>query len=412
MNVPPIPLPIDRDIFWPPADELLEAADAIRAHLGKDWPAPSGRLRLCLSAAPEFGPGDVRVFIDAKSHPDEERLWLAAGAAVIEAAPERVELRVGTDVRAFSGERSDDWLAALAAFAACDFSLHDALTLALAWRPNPSPSVATPAPVPASIPTATATPTWIPTSISSSVATPAPLWPIDLSTFPAIEGLRPFKHAFPPCPLDLGLYPVVPTADWVERLLELGVRTVQLRSKSTDGAFLDREIAHAVKVARACDARLFINDHWQRAIDAGAYGVHLGQEDLQTADLDAIATAGLRLGLSTHGFYEMRVALHFRPSYLAMGAVFPTTTKQMPTAPQGLVRLAHYVALLRGKVPLVAIGGIDASVIDAVLATNVGSAAVVRAVTEAVDLRGAVESLQARFTSAPQPDSQCSVSVR
>ncbi len=93
----------------------------------------------------------------------------------------------------------------------------------------------------------------------------------------------------------------------------------------------------------------------------------------------------------------MRVALHFRPSYLAMGAVFPTTTKQMPTAPQGLVRLAHYVALLRGEVPLVAIGGIDESVIDAVLATGVGSAAVVRAVTQAADPRAAVRSLQARF---------------
>ncbi len=152
---------------------------------------------------------------------------------------------------------------------------------------------------------------------------------------------RPFRRSkacassrftFPPCPDRLGLYPVVPTADWIERLLELGVRTIQLRSKSTDGALLDAEIARAVRAARAHDARLFINDHWRRAIDAGAYGVHLGQEDLQHADLEAIARAGLRLGLSTHGFHEMRVALHFRPSYLAMGAVFPTTTKQMPTA--------------------------------------------------------------------------------
>jgi thiamine-phosphate pyrophosphorylase len=375
MSVPPLSLLIDRDTFWPPADELLEAADAIRARLGQDWPAPTGRLRLCLSAAPEFGPGDVRVFIDAKPHRDEERLWLAAGAAVIEAAPERVELRVGAEVRVFSGARSDDWLAALAAFAACDFVLHDALTLALAWRPGSS-------------------------------------WPVDLSTFPRIEALRAFTHSFPPCPSELGLYPVVPSADWVERLLELGVRTVQLRSKSTDGAFLDTEIAQAVKAARACEARLFINDHWQRAIDAGAYGVHLGQEDLQSADLGAIATAGLRLGLSTHGFYEMLVALHFRPSYLAMGAVFPTTTKQMPTAPQGLVKLARYVALLRGKIPLVAIGGIDGSVLDAVLATGVGSAAVVRAVTEAADLRDSVQSLQAHFASALQHTSLRVVSNR
>jgi len=130
--------------------------------------------------------------------------------------------------------------------------------------------------------------------------------------------------------------------------------------------------------------------------DIGLFEV--GQIFLGAGERDQrIAAAGLRLGLSTHGFHEMLIALHFRPSYLAMGAVFPTTTKQMPTAPQGLVRLAHYVALLRGKIPLVAIGGIDASVIDAVLATGVGCAAVVRAVTEAPDLPGAVRNLQARF---------------
>ena len=98
--------------------------------------------------------------------------------------------------------------------------------------------------------------------------------------------------------------------------------------------------------------------------------------------------AGVRLGLSTHGFYEILKALHFRPSYIALGAVFPTTTKVMPTAPQGLKRLARYVRLLDGVVPLVAIGGIDLQVLPDVLATGVGCAAVVRAVTEARGSRG------------------------
>ena len=391
---------VDRNTFWPPADELLETADVIRARLGESWPAPMSAWRFCLTPPAHFGAGDVRVLIDAKAHPDEERAWLKAGAAIIEAAPKRVELRLGEAIHTWSGPRSDDWLAALAAFIACDFGLHDALTLALAWIgtdsaaavASPLVSAATTGTTGTSAPTAT-----VRTTATSAPPVPTPTWPTDLSTFPKIEGLPEFPYSFPPCPDALGLYPVVPTADWIERLLELGVRTIQLRTKSDDGAFLDAEIARAVTAARAHDARLFINDHWQRAIDAGAYGVHLGQEDLQTADLGAIARAGLRLGLSTHGFYEMLVALHFRPSYLAMGAVFPTTTKQMPTAPQGLVRLAHYVALLRGKVPLVAIGGIDAAVIDAVLATGVGSAAVVRAVTEAADLPGAVRSLQGRF---------------
>ncbi|KXU88181.1 thiamine-phosphate diphosphorylase [Paraburkholderia monticola] len=205
--------------------------------------------------------------------------------------------------------------------------------------------------------------------------------------------------AFPRCPDKLGLYPVLPTADWVERVVGFGVKTVQLRRKSAEPADeLKREIARCVAAGRARDAQVFINDHWQAALEAGAYGVHLGQEDVHTADLSALADAGIRLGLSTHGFYEMLKALHFRPSYIALGAVFPTTTKVMPTAPQGLRRLARYVRLLDGVVPLVAIGGIDLQVLPEVLATGVGCAAVVRAVTEAADPAAAVSALQHAFT--------------
>ncbi len=66
-----------------------------------------------------------------------------------------------------------------------------------------------------------------------------------------------------------------------------------------------------------------------------AYGVHLGQEDLATTDLNTIREAGLRLGVSTHDDMEIDVALVARPSYIALGHVFPTQTKQMPSAPQG-----------------------------------------------------------------------------
>jgi thiamine-phosphate pyrophosphorylase len=138
---------------------------------------------------------------------------------------------------------------------------------------------------------------------------------------------------------------------------------------------------------RGTGARLFINDHWQLAIEAGAYGVHLGQEDLQAmkpASLKAIKDAGLRLGLSTHGYAEMVIADQHSPSYIAMGAVFPTTLKQMATAPQGTGRLAVYARLLRDY-PRVAIGGIDKASLPAVLASGVDSVGVVRALTGAAD---------------------------
>ncbi|MBN3793048.1 thiamine phosphate synthase, partial [Burkholderia sp. Ac-20353] len=207
------------------------------------------------------------------------------------------------------------------------------------------------------------------------------------------------EPAFPPCPARLGLYPVVPSADWVERVLDCGVLTVQLRVKGAAPDVLRAEIAGAVAAGRRHpDARVFINDHWQIAADAGAYGVHLGQEDLETADLAAIARAGLRLGLSSHGYYEMLRALHVRPSYLALGPVFATRTKAVAAPPQGLARIARYAAFAGPQAPLVAIGGVAPDTLPAVLATGVGSVAVVSAVTGAADYRAALVALQQMFT--------------
>jgi thiamine-phosphate pyrophosphorylase len=203
------------------------------------------------------------------------------------------------------------------------------------------------------------------------------------------------SNAFPECPHALGLYAVLPSAEWVKRMVDAEVPTVQLRYK-TEGT-LDRkhlmaEINAAVAAVQGSKTLLFINDYWREAIDAGAYGVHLGQEDLALADLDAIRTAGLRLGLSTHGYAEMVYADSFLPSYIAMGAVFPTQLKRMPTAPQGLGRLRKYAQLM-SHYPLVGIGGVDESKIQAVAQTGVGSVAVVRAITGSDDPEAAVKRL-------------------
>ena len=163
-----------------------------------------------------------------------------------------------------------------------------------------------------------------------------------------------------------------------------------------DPAAISREVQAAVQAVQGTDALLFINDHWQEAIAAGAYGVHLGQEDLGTANLDAIRQAGLRLGLSTHGYAEMCLADTHAPSYMAMGAVFPTTLKRMKTAAQGTGRLHAYAQLLR-EYPLVAIGGIDEARFADVRRTGVGSIAVVRALVAAADPEGVARDLMRRL---------------
>ncbi len=216
-------------------------------------------------------------------------------------------------------------------------------------------------------------------------------WPAE----PADFGLAPFPRAqcFPPCPQRLGLYAVLPDAQWVARMARAGVPTLQLRFKSADPAAIKREVAAAVQAVRGTQALLFINDHWQIAADCGAYGAHLGQEDLDASSLSDIQATGLRLGLSTHGYAEMLRAEAASPSYIAMGAVYATTLKRMATAPQGPGRLAAYARLLRDY-PLVAIGGIDASRLPEVLGSGVGSVAVVRAITGAANPEEAASALK------------------
>jgi len=201
-----------------------------------------------------------------------------------------------------------------------------------------------------------------------------------------------YQPDFPPVPFRLGLYPVVDSVMWIERLLEAGVRTLQLRIKDKQDHEVEADVAAAIALGKRYAARLFINDYWRLAIKHDAYGVHLGQEDLETTDLSAIRTAGLRLGVSTHDDMEIDVALAARPSYIALGHVFPTQTKQMPSAPQGLAQLARHVARLQNY-PTVAIGGISLARAPQVLATGVGSIAVISAITQAADWRSATRQL-------------------
>jgi len=221
-------------------------------------------------------------------------------------------------------------------------------------------------------------------------------WPDE----PADFGLRPWPRtdAFPACPKRLGVYAVLPTALWVGRMARAGVPTLQLRYKSDDAAAVQREVQAAVDAVRGTSALLFINDHWREAIAAGAYGVHLGQEDMEVADFAAIRAAGLRLGLSSHGYAEMVRADRLSPSYIAMGAVYPTTLKRMATAPQGPGRLAAYTRLMRNY-PGVAIGGISAAELPAIRATGVGSLAVVRAITAEADPEQAAARLMAAWAA-------------
>jgi len=230
-------------------------------------------------------------------------------------------------------------------------------------------------------------------------------WPTTLAYFPKVIGtLNQQAHSLPSFkPLDLadeqklGLYPVIDSLEWLERLLPLNLNIIQLRIKNKNSKELDSIIEKAVALAQRYACRLFINDHWQLAIKHGAYGVHIGQEDLANANLAAIANAGLRLGISTHGCYEFLLAKQLQPSYLAIGAIFPTKTKNMTGQIQGVENLRQILQLAE-HIPVVAIGGISQQRLKQVSDTGVSGVAIVTAITEAEQPIIATKTMQAQLS--------------
>jgi thiamine-phosphate pyrophosphorylase len=182
-------------------------------------------------------------------------------------------------------------------------------------------------------------------------------------------------------------YLIVDSAAWIERLVPLGVKLVQLRIKESDDTALRREIRAARETCDRHSCRLVINDYWRLAIEEGCSSVHLGQEDLADADVAAIRRAGLKLGVSTHDHGELEAALAADPDYVALGPVYPTVLKQMKWAPQGLDRIAEWKARV-GPLPLVAIGGLNPERLAGVFAQGADSAAVVTDITRNPDPEG------------------------
>lgn len=168
-------------------------------------------------------------------------------------------------------------------------------------------------------------------------------------------------------------YPIAGTADEVAAVVKAGARFVQLRVKSSDRAYLSSEVRMALKICTSVGATLVVNDHWEIALEEGAEYIHLGQEDMLSADIPYIHKAGVKLGISTHDHTELENARAVNPTYIALGPVWETTLKVMPWAPQGIERVKEWRRLI-DPIPLVAIGGITAE--RGLLCLEAGAAAI------------------------------------
>jgi thiamine-phosphate pyrophosphorylase len=180
------------------------------------------------------------------------------------------------------------------------------------------------------------------------------------------------------------VYPIVDSAAWIGRLAPSGVRLVQLRIKARSDAWVEEEIRRARALCAAHAIQLIVNDYWRLALATGCDFVHLGQGDLDGADLAALRRAGVRLGVSTHDEAELERALSLSPEYVALGPIYPTTLKVMPWAPQGLPRIGAWKRRI-GMLPLVAIGGITLARLPELFAAGADVAAVVSDISTAAD---------------------------
>lgn len=179
-------------------------------------------------------------------------------------------------------------------------------------------------------------------------------------------------------------YPIVDSAAWVERLTRLGAKLIQLRVKEQPDDVVRQQIRTAKRSCGRAGVQLIVNDYWQLALEENCDFVHLGQGDLDTADIPALRKSHVRIGISTHDHAELERALALQPDYVALGPIYPTVLKQMPWAPQGLERIGEWKRRV-GSLPLVAIGGLTVERVPGVFAAGADSAAVVTDIVRNAD---------------------------
>ncbi len=182
-------------------------------------------------------------------------------------------------------------------------------------------------------------------------------------------------------------YPIVDSAEWVARLVRVGAKFIQLRIKDKDEVAIVRETRTALEACGIVGASLVVNDHWRVAIEEGAPWLHLGQDDLNDADMLAVRKAGIKLGISTHDDAELVRALTFAPDYIALGPIYPTKLKAMAFAPQGLEKIGVWKRRI-GALPLVAIGGLNVERAKLCLAAGADIVSVVTDITLHADPEG------------------------
>jgi thiamine-phosphate pyrophosphorylase len=179
-----------------------------------------------------------------------------------------------------------------------------------------------------------------------------------------------------------------PAVALVRALSEAGVELIQLRDKQASAASICAQMKELLASASGSGARLLVNDRPDIAAITGAGGVHVGQEDLPVEEARAICGPSKWVGVSTHNLDQVRQADRTSADYIAVGPIFPTTTKAK-TDPVVGVEFLRAASRLTRK-PLVAIGGITAGSAEEVYRAGADSVAVIRDLVLAPDIAARV----------------------
>ncbi len=193
------------------------------------------------------------------------------------------------------------------------------------------------------------------------------------------------------------ILPIVADKEWIEKLSQYDeITDIQLRIKNEeDEEKIEQIVQECQAICQANNVRLWINDYWRAAVKAKCFGVHVGQEDLgkciDDGGLEIIRESNMALGISTHSYAELSAAFGINPTYISLGPVFGTKSKNVAFDPQGLDTVRKWKELIHPSIPLVAIGGInDAETVAQVKDAGADCVAVISAITKAEDVDAAV----------------------
>ncbi|MBI4832273.1 MAG: thiamine phosphate synthase [Candidatus Lindowbacteria bacterium] len=196
--------------------------------------------------------------------------------------------------------------------------------------------------------------------------------------------------------IDEGLLSLARVEEVLEKALEGGADAIQFRAKRLSKRQYYETAASLLPHTRRMNVPFFVNDHLDVALAIGADGVHLGQDDFPCREARRLVPEGIMVGISTHSVEQAVKAVADGADYVAIGPVFPTTTKEKPEPVVGL-EMIRQTKVRAGSVPVIAIGGINSKNVAEVIRSGADGVALASAVALADDPIAAAKELKRRI---------------